>query len=158
MKYLGVPIDEKNRNIDWKPAENKMESKLGCWQGKLLAMGGKVSLINSSLSSIPLYMLSFYRVPKGSLGRMNMHRSRFLWEEEKGKKKYHLVGWDIVCLPKDQGGLGILNLNLMNISLLAKWLWNLFNEDGVWQRILRLKYLSSKTLGQVESKPGDSHF
>jgi hypothetical protein len=125
----------------------------------MLAMGGKVSLINSSLSSIPLiYMLSFYRVPKGPLGRMNMHRSRFLWEEEKGKKKYHLVGWDIVCLPKDQDGLGILNLNLMNISLLAKWFWNLFNEDGVWQRIFRLKYLSSKTFGHVESKPRYSHF
>jgi hypothetical protein len=159
MKYLGVPIDEKRiRNIDWKPAENKMESKLGCWQGKWLAMGGKVSLINSSLSSIPLYMLSFYRPPKGPKERMDMHRSRFLWEEVKGKKKYHLVSWDVVCLPKDQGGLGILNLDLMNISLLAKWLWKLFNEDGMWQRILKGKYLSSKTLGQVESKPGDSHF
>jgi hypothetical protein len=46
----------------------------------------------------------------------------------------------------------------MNISLLAKWLWKLFNEDGMWQRILKGKYLSSKTLGQVESKHGDSHF
>jgi hypothetical protein len=78
MKYLGVPIDEKNRNIDWKPAENKMESKLGCWQGKLLAMGGKVSLINSSLSSIPLYMLSLYGVTKDPKVRMDMHRSWFL--------------------------------------------------------------------------------
>jgi hypothetical protein len=92
MKYLGVPIDEKRiRNIDWKPAENKMESKLQCWQGKGLAMGGKISLINSSLSSIPLYMLSFYILPKGPKERMDMHRSRLLWEEVKGKKKYHLV-------------------------------------------------------------------
>lgn len=140
MKYLGVPIDEKRiRNSDWKPAENKMESKLGCWQGKWLAMGGKVSLINSSLSSIPLFMLSFYRVAKSPKVRMDMHRSRFLWEEVKNKKKYHLVNWDIVYLPKDQGGLGILNLDLMNISLLAKWLWKLFNEYGIWQQILRNK-------------------
>jgi hypothetical protein len=46
----------------------------------------------------------------------------------------------------------------MNIPLLAKWLWKLFNEDGIWQRILRNKYLCLKTLGQVEVKPGDSHF
>jgi hypothetical protein len=79
MKYLGVPTDEKRiKNIDWWPAENRMKRKLGCWKGKMLAMSGKVSLINSSLSNIPLYMLSFYRVPKGPLGRMNMHRSRFL--------------------------------------------------------------------------------
>jgi hypothetical protein len=53
-----------------------------------------------------------------------VHISRFLWEEERGKKKYHLVGWDIVCIPKDQGGLGILNLDLMNISLLRNGFGN----------------------------------
>jgi hypothetical protein len=89
---------------------------------------------------------------------MDMHRSRFLSEEVKGKKKYHLVSWDVVCLPKHHGGLGILNLDLINISLLAKWLWKLFNEDNMWQQILKGKYLSSKTLGLVESKPRDSHF
>jgi hypothetical protein len=64
-------------------------------------------------------MLSFYRVAKGPLDWMNMHRSRFLGRKKKGKK-YHLIEWDIICLPKDQGGLGILNLGLMNISILSK--------------------------------------
>jgi hypothetical protein len=47
------------------------------------------------------------------------------------KKKYHLVNWQIVCIPKDQGGLGVLDLEKMNIALLAKWLWKLFNEHGI---------------------------
>jgi hypothetical protein len=60
LKYLGVPIDKKKLlNIHWKPAEDKMEKKLGCWQGKMLDMGIRVLLINACLSSIPLYMLSF---------------------------------------------------------------------------------------------------
>jgi hypothetical protein len=38
---------------------------------------------------------------------------------------------------RDQGGLGVLDLDKMSIALLAKWIWKLFNEDGIWQKILR---------------------
>ena len=63
-----------------------------------------------------------------------------------------------MCLPKDHGGLGVLDLEVMNIALLSKWLWKLFNEDGLWQQILRAKYLKKDTLCQVVKKSGDSHF
>jgi hypothetical protein len=61
-------------------------------------------------------------------------------------------------MPKDQGGLGILDLEKMNIALLAKWIWKIFNEDGIWQQILRKKYLQKQTLCQAVTKNGDSHF
>jgi hypothetical protein len=36
-------------------------------------------------------------------------------------RKYHLVDWKVVCTPKDWGGgSGVLNLDMMNISLLCK--------------------------------------
>ena len=74
------------------------------------------------------------------------------------KKKYHLVNWKTVCLPKDQGGLGVIDLEIMNIALLEKCLWKLFNERGMWQTVLQNKYLSNSTLGQCSKKSGDSHF
>jgi hypothetical protein len=65
---------------------------------------------------------------------------------------------EIMCKLKDQGGLGIQNLEIQNECLLIKWLFKLINEDGLWQRILRNKYVSKHTIGSVERKPGDSHF
>jgi hypothetical protein len=53
-------------------------------------------------------------------------------KEDKSSKLFNLVGSNYVdkpCLPKDQDGLGILNSDLMNISLQANWLWKFFNED-----------------------------
>jgi hypothetical protein len=37
-------------------------------------------------------------------------------------------------------------------------MFKLLTEDGIWQTILRRKYIGSKTLSQVVWKPGDSHF
>jgi hypothetical protein len=48
-----------------------------------------------------------------------------LWQEKEGVKKYHMVRWPHVYQPKDEGGLGISNLEYGNTSLLCKWLWRL---------------------------------
>jgi hypothetical protein len=82
----------------------------------------------------------------GGKKKMDRIRNSFLWDENENKKKYHLVNWQKVCMPKDQGGLGVLDLEKMNIALLSKWLWKLFNEDGIWQQILRKKYLQKQNL------------
>jgi hypothetical protein len=66
--------------------------------------------------------------------------------------------WSMVCQLKDQGGLGIQNLEIQSQCLLSKWLFKLINEDGLWQNFLQNKYLANQTIGKVDRKPGDSHF
>jgi hypothetical protein len=61
------------------------------------------------------------------LKKLDQYRSRFFWQGGKEKKKYHIAKWDILCRPKDQGGLGIINLQLQNRCLLSKWIVNLLN-------------------------------
>jgi hypothetical protein len=68
-----------------------------------------------------------------------------------------LTKWSMVCQHKDQGGLGIQNLEIQNQCLLSKWLFKLINEEGLWQTILQNKYLTSQTIGKVQRKSGDSH-
>jgi hypothetical protein len=86
---------------------------------------------------------------KGVRKRLDYYRSRFFWQSDGHKRKYRLTKWDIICRPRDQGGLGVEVLDLKNKSLLSKWLYKLFNE-------LHKKYLHSKTLSQVSAKPTDS--
>jgi hypothetical protein len=69
-----------------------------------------------------------------------------------------LTKWNLICRPKDQGGLEIQVLEIKNSCLLTKWLFKLLSEEGLWQQLLRNKYLSQKTLVEVESKPTDSLF
>jgi hypothetical protein len=159
FKYLGILMHHKKLlNVDWKSVEKKFEKRLSCWKGKMLSYGGRLILVNSVLSSLTLFMLSFYEIPKGILHKLDFYRSRLFWQGDNHKKKYRLTKWNIICRPKDQGGLGILDLGKQNTSLLSKWLFRLINGDGARQKLLRNKYLREKSITQVHKKSGDSQF
>jgi hypothetical protein len=96
-----------------------------------MSRGGRLILINSVLTNLVIFMLSFFEVPKGVLEKIDYYRSRFFWQGEGHRKKYRLAKWDIICQPKEQGGLGIKNIEIQNKCLLSKWLFKLFNEDGL---------------------------
>jgi hypothetical protein len=115
-------------------------------------------LINSVLSSLALFMLSFYEVPKEILHKLDFYRSTFFWQGDDHKKKYRLVKWGVICRPKDQGRLGVRNLEIQNKCLLSKWLFSLINTEGAWVQLIRNKYLGTKTITQVTRNPGDSQF
>ena len=98
-----------------------------------MSYGGQLVLINSVLTSMPMFLLSFFEAPKGVRKRLDFHRSRFFWQSDDVKKKYRLARWDIICRPKNEGGLGIENLEIKNKCLMSKWLYRLSVEtDGMW--------------------------
>ena len=55
-------------------------------------------------------------------------------------------------------GLRIMIPDLQNKCILSKWLFKLNNEHGIWQDLLRNKYIKDKTLSQVQKKSGDLSF
>jgi hypothetical protein len=118
---LGIPMHHKKiSNADWKIIKEKFEKKLSSWKGKLLSYGGRLVLINSVLSSLDMFMISFYEVPKCVLRKLDFYRSRFFLQGDDHKKKYRLAKWSIICRPKDQGGLGVIDLGIQNSCLLSK--------------------------------------
>jgi hypothetical protein len=78
---------------------------------------------------------------------MNKHRSRFYWEANGPKRKYHWVVWSAFCSPKTLGGLGITDTKIMNICLMVKWIWRVMTrEAGLCAEIVRYKYHRDKDL------------
>ena len=65
IRYLGIPIHYRRlSNADWKRVEERFEKRLSSWKRKQLSTGGCLTLINSVLSSLPMYMMSFLRFQK----------------------------------------------------------------------------------------------
>ena len=58
--YLGIPIHHRElASREWKSIEDWFEKKLSCWKGKPMSYGGRLILINSVLTSMPMFLLSF---------------------------------------------------------------------------------------------------
>ena len=80
FRYLGLPMHtRKLSNKDRQTIENRIEKKLSGWKGKLLSVGGRLVSLNSVLSSLPMFMMSFFELPKGVLEKIDCFRSRFYW-------------------------------------------------------------------------------
>ena len=78
FRYLGIPIHyRKLRKSDWKCVEDRFQRKLSTWKGKNSSYGGILVLLNSVLSSLPMFMLSFFEIPRGVLQRLDYYRSSF---------------------------------------------------------------------------------
>ena len=58
--YLGLPIKMTSlTREDWQPLIERVEKRLATWKENALS-GGRLILVNSVLSSMPLYFMSFY--------------------------------------------------------------------------------------------------
>jgi hypothetical protein len=52
---------------DWKITENKFGKKLSSWKGKYMSVGGRLVLINSTLTNLAMFMMPFFEIPRGVL-------------------------------------------------------------------------------------------
>ena len=106
-----------------------------------LSRGGRLTLIHSVVSSIPIYYLSLFKAPIGVIRAIEKVMKDFLWERGDVLGGDHLVGWATVCLAKDKGGLRIGNLEKRYKALLMKWFWSFPNEcNSLWYKVIKSKF------------------
>ncbi|XP_039028563.1 uncharacterized protein LOC120162494 [Hibiscus syriacus] len=105
MTYLGLPIGTtKNSELLWEPVIQNFSTKLAGWKASSLSLAGRLVLVKSVLSSLPIFFMPIFKIP-----------------------------------PK--GGLGVLDLSLINRVLLGKWVWKFANEkESQWKNMLCCKH------------------
>jgi mannosylglycoprotein endo-beta-mannosidase len=132
MRYLGLPLSvTRLKRIHFQPLEDKVASKLRPWIGKHVTMAGRSTLVKAVLTSIVIYFITVLDVPKEVLMKIDGLRRAYLWvacdKVTGGKCK---VNWDLVCKPKENGGLGILNLKKFASALRLRWLWQEWKDEA----------------------------
>ena len=86
--------------MNWNPIIDKLKAKIQKWGVGWLTLAGKLVLLKSVLSSIPIYQSSILLAPTTVIGKIESVFKKFLWEGGKGNlKKLHLVSWDKIQRP-----------------------------------------------------------
>lgn len=113
----------------------------------MLSKVDKAIHIKTVVQAIPTYSMSTFKVPIGICKKMD-RGSRL------GSKGYlALKAWGALCKTKESGGLGFRKFEEINLALLSKLAWRMAREDdSLWARTLRARYLKGKTFFELNIK------
>ena len=133
--YLGLPLHTRQlRRVDIQPIIDKVANRLPAWRGSFLNKAARLKLVNTVLSSIPVYFLTVFNPKKWAVQKIDKIRRAFLWNgSSEARGSQCLVAWDKIKRPKLRGGMGILDLEKFSRALRLRWLWYRWEDpDRPW--------------------------
>ncbi|XP_078429384.1 uncharacterized protein LOC144701450 [Wolffia australiana] len=113
MRYLRLPLSvDSLQQADWQLVVEKVERRLEGWKQRVLSRGGRLVLLRSK--------------------RRSRIMRRFFWKGANAGegRVIALVSWNDICTPTKQGGLGVPDLNTLNVALLTKWVGRIVGPEG----------------------------
>lgn len=135
--YLGLPVGTtRPKMVDFMPLVDCMEIRMTA-SSSLLNQGERLQFLNFALSSMPIFFLCSLVVPAGILKQLERMQRQCLCRKHRSEPAPSLVAWELICRPKNKGGLGILNLGVQNVALLLKHANNFLNrKDLPWVSLI----------------------
>ncbi|KAJ1283790.1 hypothetical protein BS78_03G153800 [Paspalum vaginatum] len=107
---------------------NRVERRLTA-VSSFLSYAGRLTLVNSVLSSLPTYTMCTLKLPVAVIEYIDRARKHCLWRgSDMNAKGKSLVAFKKVCRPMKNGGLGVINLRIQNEALLMKHLHKFYNK------------------------------
>jgi len=79
FKYLGLPVGANSRKMStWEPMSEQLKKRLNSWGNKYVSLAGRIVLLNSILNAIPIFYLSFMKIPVKVLKMVTRIQREFL--------------------------------------------------------------------------------
>lgn len=146
--YLGLPLCiARPRALDFMPMVSKCEKRLAVIS-PFLNQAGRLQMVNAVFSALPTFFMCSIVLPKSIIKQIDKCRKHCLWRgpsiNARGPPK---AAWEMVCVPKEEGGMGVIDLERQNKALLMKNLHKFFNKhDLPWVQLVWEKHYSNGKL------------
>ena len=139
IKVLGITVsyDEKQVMMNYEAAILKVEGILKRWSKRNLSLIGRINIVNTLVGSQFVYqMMVLPAMSKPMTKRLRNNITTFLWNGRKPK-----ISTKILELPKEEGGLKLVNLQTKDVALKISWIKVLTDEKELSE--LAYSFLSS---------------
>jgi hypothetical protein len=149
--YLGIPLTgAPAKSISWDSLLISMSNRLANWTFRPLNIAARLVLLKSVLQTLPTYLFTALVAPKHIIRAIRNIQRNFLWQGLQPNKKWALVRWDKVCLPKCRGGLGLQDPGKLNQIMGTKIWWRWMKmPDAQWEKLWKNKYAPFMQLDQL---------
>nr|GEU28766.1 hypothetical protein [Tanacetum cinerariifolium] len=128
VKYLGVPLVS----------------------SRLISRDWRLQLIQFVLSSMHMYWASVFMLPSRMVLDIEQIMRGFLWSQDNMSKGKVKVAWDVVCLSKREGGLGIRRLDHFNKALMVSHVWKLLTlKESLWVKWIHVYKLKNRSFWDI---------
>ncbi|GAV92962.1 zf-RVT domain-containing protein, partial [Cephalotus follicularis] len=150
VKYLGLPLI--NSRLTKQDCAPLLEARANSWVSKSLSYAGRLQLIQSTLASMQVFWASTFLLSATIIKDCERTLRRFLWGGSGNSHKHSLVKWSKVCLPRQEGGLGIKSLKSWNRKHIFWTLSSYGPLSWSWKQILLLRNTALNHLRYVTGK------
>ncbi|EOY19200.1 Retrotransposon, unclassified-like protein [Theobroma cacao] len=157
ITYLGAPLFKGPKKVMlFDSLINKIRERITGWENKILSPGGRITLLRSVLSSMPIYLLQVLKPPACVIQKIERLFNSFLWGSSMDSTRIHWTAWHNITFPSSEGGLGIRSLKDSFDAFSAKLWWRFDTCQSLWVRYMRLKYCTGQIHHNIAPKPHDS--
>lgn len=85
------------------------------------------------------------KIPRSICDKLDKKTRQFIWGGDDERRKIHLLSWETLQKPRDQGGIGMRSARQANSAFLTKLGWRVLTEpNALWSRVLRHKYCKGR--------------
>ncbi|OOO00292.1 MAG: hypothetical protein ATN35_08065 [Epulopiscium sp. Nele67-Bin004] len=134
VKYLGVVITKENKarvDLNIGPSKKKSELILRSWLQRDLSLFGRILITKIESLSRVMYPAFSVAIPDSLIKAINQTNFNFIW-----RNKHHYLRKGDSVKPLEEGGLNVIDYEVMNGMIKLKWLKHfLQNINGFWFHI-----------------------
>jgi hypothetical protein len=102
----------------------------------ILDYGEKLFMVKYVLASLPISFMTCLDISVTIKDQVIKYMRHCIWRKKNTKVHSRgptLIAWSSICRPKEQGGLGVINLEVQNNALLLKILHKFYKRtDTLW--------------------------
>lgn len=162
--HLGHPLilPAKNRSVAYNFVLDKFVNKLPAYKANMLSHAARLELIRPVFSGIPVYYMANILFSKKFIAKLTAIIRNFWWtgiRENNSSRSLCLRAWKDICNSKQEGGLGIKNLQAINEGLILAAAWRLAKDPSSHLHlVLKSKYFHDASIWTTSPSTPKSAF
>jgi hypothetical protein len=104
LMYLEWSLpDKKLKNVQYTSLIQKLQGTLSNWKAPLLSPGGRLTVVDTTLTAMSIFFMSTFMLPKWVMAEIDKIRRCFLWHGHRDHPEARhitMISWDKVIKPK----------------------------------------------------------